>query len=309
MLKVTKVDMDPKFFAPKYHSVLTRAKEINAKLTPKQYAKELFKIITDVFGRNFIIVVSSNIYFNMQTKLKSTAIMIFGNLKIIIYQARPFAYPALNKFEHYNENDRTMYLENQENSNVEEFRVIKNNLLDDADLKAITEYMKIYLNKNKDMKDYQAELLKSLKIYFLSKTGSLFLHLIMGESKTFNYNIPEEIDLANETKELKIEMKLNSDKKNYTLIAFEKQGLQDNFMHRCLKKWKEFSIFLLMFFIVILLSACREADSKYLGYDVDAVCKNKTTFLFLLGAGVVGFVMLKSLSKKGNKTKMNKKLN
>lgn len=309
MLKVTRVDMDAKFFAPKYHLILTKSKEIDPKLTPKQYTAEVYKIVRDAFGSTFIILLSHNLYYNIQTKLKTTAIMILGSIKIIVYQARPFAYPQLNKFEHYTDDDKRKYLDEAPVHNVEEFRVVKNNLIEEQDLKDITEYMKIYLNKNKDVKDYQAEFLKSLKIYFLSKTGSLFLHLVLAESKTFSYQIPEEIDFTKENKELKIEMKLGTDKKNYTFIAFEKQGQQDDYLHRIIKKWKEFFIFLFMFFIVILLSVCRENNGKYLGYNVDGVCRNKTTFLFLLGAGVVGFVMSKSLNKKGEKMKARRKQN
>lgn len=307
MLKVTRVDMDAKEFAPKYHQILTKSKDIDPKLTSKQHSLEVFKILRDAFGTNYIIFMSNNLYFNIQTKLKSTAIMSLGGTKIIAYKPRPFAYPALSKFEHYTPEEKKKYLGEIAVDNVEEFRVVKNNLLEEADLEELSEFMRIYLNKNKETKDYQAELLKSLKIHFMSKTGSVFLHFILAESKAFHYQIPEELDLNKETKQLKVELKLGTDKKNYTLVAFEKQGQQDDFKHRLLSKWKEFAVFLFMFFIVILLSVCRDGDSKYLGYNVEPICRNKTSLMFTLGAGVVGFVVMKGVNKKLNKAKANKR--
>lgn len=298
--------MDPKLFAPKYHQILTRSNQIDPKLLPKQRSAEIFKILREVFGPHYIILVSGNLFYNIQTKLKTTAIMLLGDTKVIVYQARPFAYPSLNKFEYYTEEDKKKYLEDAADNNVEEFRVVRNNFLEQADLDFITEYIKIYLNKNKDVKDYQAELMKSLKIMLLSKTGSLFLHMVLAETKTFHYQVPAELDLDAETKELKVEMKLGTDKKNYTLVVFEKQGRADDFMHRMLSKWRELCIFVFMFIIVGLLSVCRDDKGSFLGYNVEPVCRNKTSLMFTLGAAVVGFIIMKGLNKRTKRAQRKK---
>ena len=78
-------------------------------------------------------------------------------------------------------------------------------------------------------------------------------------------------------------------------------------MRRVLSKWKELLVFVFMFMIVMLLSVCRDDKPTYLGRDVSAVCKNKSTLMFTLGAVIVGFIIMKGIDKKLKKAKSSKK--
>ena len=298
MINITKLDMDPKPFSKIYMAINLGLKQIKSKPNTEEFAKDVFDLFNRIYPKDFIIFVSKEVIYNVQTKQKCTLMGKVQNLSVLVFKARPFAFPTLHRFEQYLKPDELKYITENENPNLKRMEVVRNNYVKEEDMEEIKSYIHIYVNKHQDERDLLMGLLRNLKIILLGKSGSLFTHLVITDKKKSHYRLPEEANLTEDTKQLVIDFDLKSTNKSHTLVIFEKQGESDGFLHRCLKKWKEFFIFLFMFLIVAVLSVCRAAESTYLGYDVEFICNNRSNFLFTLGIGVVGFVILKNYRPK-----------
>ena len=240
-------------------------------------------------------------YYNIQTKKQFVWIFLIGNINVIAYKARPFAFPTFQGFEVFDTEDEKNLL----NQEIFEFFQVKKNTTDPKLAEEITNYMTMFFNKHQNDTvlfkekevDTMVHFLKNLKTFCFSKMNSYFLHLVLVPKKNFLHRIPEE-NLMVETKLIEIDFQLKRKGKKMNLLIFEKKGKNDSFFKRCLAKWKEFFVFFFMFLLLVTISVCNSDKADKLGKDIEYVCQNKTSFLFSFALVVIFFVLFKNFANK-----------
>lgn len=307
MIKTKKLDLSKKDFLLYHKQIVAEIKLLKLSSSDRGYQNELCRVLRTIFPLDYIILLGKDMYYNIQTKKNFIWIFTIDQINVIIYKARPFAFPTFQGFEVFDSKDKENFLKPE----LFEILETRKNTLTLEIFEEIKEYMIIFFNKHKGNTvlhkgkevDTFVFFMKSLKTFCFSKINSYFLHIVMVPKRTFAHRVPQE-NLLVENKEIEIVFKLKDKGKKMNLLIFEKKGKEDAFLKRCLAKWKEFFVFFFMFLLLITLSVCNSDKADKLGKDVEFVCRNKTTFLMTFGFMVIFFVLFKHfVNKKSRRSK------
>lgn len=298
MVEVIKSEIDDDSFKRIYNNITEALAYVDPKLNLKERSAQIFEVIRKSFGATFVIVQSSDVYYSIQAEPNSLVILTIDKAKMLAFKPKSQVKPM--KLSYCVPSDETIKTFISENRvpNIEELTVVKNTLLNDKDLRDLKNVIAVYLNKNKEQYRYLYKFLSEIKPFVLAKTGRGVFHLFFTDVRCFNCQIIQEKQSCNETREIKIELRLVKEKATYILNIFESKSSKAAFITRLVSQWRDFLVYLFMFFIVSILSVCKEPD-RFKGADVQLLCRNQIPILLVLGSVVVYLVIAKSkISKK-----------
>ena len=293
MIKINKADIEPQAFQKLFTKLDYSISSINSNLHPKEYSNKVFEIMRGIFGPNYIIVQSTDIYYNIQSEPYQLLIMTIGDIRVVAYKPRSLVKPVKRRSATPADDMIKIFIRENKAPNVEELNVLRNSLVAEKDLKDIKNYIAIYLNKNKEQEKYLHQFLPEMKSFLVPRLGKGIYHFFLTDNKSTHIQTAEDTDLYNETSELQIELKLVKDKKRYMLYVFENKGNTDRFFIRCLRAWKDFLAYLFLFLLVSVITVCRETEVRFISEDVQFICQNKYPLMFILSVAIISLVIAK----------------
>lgn len=303
MIKTLALDLDKKTYTDLLARISRSIKSPPLDSNSHKYFQELQDRISQAIPDDYVIVVSDELRYNIQTKKNSVWIFSIDKAKVLIYKPKPFAFPQVSKYDAITQEDEKKFIDENPNPFVSEISVASNSLLSEESANDIVRHIQTYLNKHHDKPDPLSDLIKNVKFFFLTKVESIFIHIILANKKTLSYSLPEIDSNDLQGKILQINFRLNGKAGTHSLLVFEKQGPNDNFMSRVVAKWKEALLIIGMMFLLVIFSACASNRTEYLGMDITGICQNKSMFVTAIATALVTAVFVKNIKK--SKEKMN----
>jgi hypothetical protein len=307
MIKTLALDLDKKTYTDLMARISRSIKSPPLDPSSHKYFQELQDRISQVIPADYVVVVSDELRYNIQTKKNSVWIFSVEKAKVLIYKPKPFAFPQMSKYDPITKEDEKTYIDDNKDPYVAEISIASNSLLPEDSANDIVRHIQTYLNKHKDNPDPLSDLIKNIKFFFLTKVESIFIHIILANKKTLSYSLPELDNTDLQDQILQINFRFNGKAGTHSLLVFEKQGPNDNFMSRVTSKWKEVLLIISMMFVLVILSACTNNRSHYLGMDITGVCQNKSMFIAAIATALVTLVVVKNFKKSKEKLKNLKK--
>jgi len=303
MIKTLALDLDKKSYQDLIARISRSIKSPPLDSSSHKYFQELQDRISQAIPADYVVAVSDELRYNIQTKKNSVWIFSIDKAKVLIYKPKPFAFPQVSKFDAITAEDEKKFIDENADPYVADISVASNSLLSEESATEIVRHVQAYLNKHRHNQDPLSDLIKNVKFFFLTKVESIFIHIILANKKTLSYSLPEVDSTDLQDQILQINFRLNGKAGTHTLLVFEKQGPNDNFMTRIVTKWKEALLIVAMMFCLVIFSACASNRSYYLGMDITGICQNKSMFVTAIATALVTVVFLKNIKK--SKEKLN----
>lgn len=260
----------------------------------KNFHQKVLETICEVFPPNFIVIVGSNLNFNIQFLKNSLWIFSFDKAQVLLYRPRDFAFPQAQKMQRFSIEDKKKYLEENRDPELTDFKVNSNSLFSEEELKKLEEFIRLFYNAKRGD---ETELVKTLKAFLLFNHESLYLHIVIGAKDVIS-RVSSDIT---ESRQFKANFKLRNTQKTMCLFIFEKQGEKEKMIERVFGRWKELLIFIVMCLLLVVLSGCSKSRTSFFGFDKELVCSQKDNLIWLLGGATLALVVAKHWKGKQKK--------
>lgn len=309
MLVTHSIDLEKKEYLKYFNAIKISLKEnpLPGEDDPEHY-RLLKNRLSAIFPSDYIVILSSSLEFNIQTLKKSSWIFMIYSAKVIAYKPKAVTFPQLLKCPPITKEDLKNYVTENNDPFLTSLKLIKNSLFDQTREAEIIELIKVSLNKNAESKDPVSQMMVYVKQFSLIHLETLFIHIVIGNSKDFQISFPSDGEkLEEEQSFLEIDFKVKSDKNRKKLFVFEKKGEIGTFSQRVTDKWKECLLVLAFVLVLLLITKCNNEVDTYLGLNINGICKNKSFLVYFLVSIFVGFIFLRHFKKSKEKIEELKK--